>query len=161
MSEIKFTLNTHNKVWSVEKQDLMGKQTEVSFAFTSLDKITQFNSPLLMGYQLTQGDTLLQNFSHPPIGQKISQVTRAPVVTTVIDVKSDKTYSFKVWAEVNSERIEETIEVRIPREASPFPSWNWDPEEDTWSAPIEMPTGPLVCYAWNEENQNWEAGPEQ
>ena len=86
----------------------------------------------------------------------------------MIDTIKEKSSPDKKWVSEksifllrNSERIEETIEVRIPREASPFPSWNWDPEEDTWSAPIEMPTGPLVCYAWNEENQNWEAGPEQ
>jgi len=37
----------------------------------------------------------------------------------------------------------------------PYPSWNLDPDDCQWVAPVPMPTDDQ-SYAWNEETQSWE-----
>lgn len=36
---------------------------------------------------------------------------------------------------------------------SPFPSWTYDVEKDTWVAPVPKPEG---NYEWNETNGSWD-----
>ena len=37
----------------------------------------------------------------------------------------------------------------------PYPSWNLDPDDCQWVAPVPMPTDDQR-YSWNEEAQSWE-----
>jgi hypothetical protein len=37
----------------------------------------------------------------------------------------------------------------------PYSSWNLDPDDCQWVAPVPMPTDGQM-YSWNEESQSWE-----
>lgn len=41
------------------------------------------------------------------------------------------------------------------KQPSPFPSWVWDDELNTWQAPVPKPVVDQDPYDWDEETKSW------
>lgn len=153
---MKFIAHLDTKEWSIEPSSepfVMNYEISVK---DSDKKIVEFDH-VSFGYDLFQGETLIDSESFPPENVVyISSDQDYIVAGNSATISPDKEYNVRVWIKNADYEFEKSFSFVTPKPVKPFESWVWNEESEDWEPPIPYPTNdPDNFYSWSEEENTW------
>lgn len=141
--------------WSVVEQDEPGFSANIFIGFRDNGNLPVTFSGLSFGYSVEDGDIVVGGDSQPTGDLVYVSTDQEYLISSRVDgLVPEKEYVVSFWAENDGQNFQGSTAITLPRPNQPYPSWVYNEETYSWSAPVAYPEDGNK-YTWDEDVENW------